>query len=423
VIDAADRGRLAVWLNDELVGHVSDRTMGFVAFDFAEDAVERHGAGSRILSLSMPASRETVDPFAATAFFAGLLPEGLARVRLCEEFRVSPDDPFGLLAVLGRESAGALVIVPAAELPPQDDGDVRPLDEEQLARELARLAVAPLGVTVEDDAVRLSLAGVQDKLPLVLLDDGTLALPLRGRPSTHIAKPDRGDERYPELAANEAFCLAVADELGVPTAGFSTLTSGATPVLLVERYDRLRDGGRIVRLHQEDACQATATNPAFKYEGTGGPSLAAVADLLDEHSSQPGIDRTTLLRLTFANVVLGNCDAHGKNLSFLHAPGGVRLAPAYDIVSTQAYAHTDELGMRVGDAARLRDVTRASLLDQAGRLGLPQRLAERVLSTSAERLPDALEAARGRVERAGWASAVVERISAATLERLARLAG
>ena len=419
----APRGSLDVYLNGELLGFLSDRTLGYLAFDFDEAAITTHGIGSRILSLAMPVSWETVDPFVATAFFAGLLPEGEARQRLSDEFRVSPDDPWALLEVLGRESAGALVIIPGGEgLPTNAAAAVRPLDEQALKAELDRLSLSPLGVTADDDEVRLSLAGVQDKLPLVQLNDGRLALPLNGHPSTHIAKPARQVERFPELVQNEAFCLATAEALDIRTAAFSVITVGDEQVLLVKRYDRAGNtNGQTVRLHQEDACQATATHPNFKYEGSGGPSLAQVADLISAHSSQPGLDRMTLLRLTVANAVLGNCDAHGKNISFLHQEEGVRLAPAYDLVSTEAYPHTDKLGMRIGGVDRLRDVTREALIVQAGALGISPQLAERLLANLAERFPASLTAARERAEREGWATPITTRIADASADRARRI--
>ncbi len=413
------RGSLDVYLAGALMGRLHDRTLGYVAFDFEEAAIERLGPGSLLLSLAMPVSWDTVDPFVATPFFAGLLPEGAGRERLCAEFRVAMEDTWGLLAVLGRESAGALMIVPAGDPPPAGtDAILQPLDEDALAAELDALGEAPLGVTVETDEIRLSLAGVQDKLPLARTPDGQLARPLRGHASTVIAKPPRRTERFPDLVQNEAFCLTVATLLGLPTTGFSVQHVRGVPLLLVERYDRKADGdGRIVRLHQEDACQATATLPGFKYEHAGGPSLARVAALVTEHSSQPGLDLLSLLRLMVVNAVLGNCDAHGKNISFLHMDDGVTLAPAYDLVSTEAYAHTDLLAMRIGGVERLRHLRRADLIEQAGALGIRERLAGRILDEIAQQLPGALDLALTKVASEGWESVVIERIVTGTRVR------
>ena len=415
------RGFLDVWLEGELLGQLHDRTLGYLAFDFDEATIERHGVGSLLLSLSLPVSWETVDPFVATPFFAGLLPEGAGRERLCGQFGVALEDNWGLLAVLGRESAGALVIVAAGEAPPDEsDPGLQPLDEDELAAELDALGEAPLGVTVDDDEIRLSLAGVQDKLPLARTPEGQLALPLRGHPSTVIAKPSRQTERFPDLVANEAFCLTVATLTGLPTTDFSVEHVRGVPLLLVERFDRRTDDeGRTVRVHQEDACQATAILPSQKYEHHGGPSLARVAALIDEHSKQPGLDRLSLLRLTVLNTLLGNADAHGKNVSFLHTEDGVVLAPAYDLVSTQAYAHTDLLAMKIGAVERLRHVRRSDLIEQAAAIGIRERLANQVIDEVGEKLAGALDLAQTKAAKEGWESAVIERIVAGARERAA----
>lgn len=424
------RGVLDVFLGDELLGQLEDRTLGYVAFDFAEQTILNHGAGSRLLSLSMPMSFETVDPFIATAFFAGLLPEGSARQRLADEFRIGPEDTWALLEVLGRESAGALVILPEGDRPvaPGHVG-LQPLTDEQLAAKLDALSVSPLGVTVRTDEVRLSLAGVQDKLLLVRLDEGALALPVGGHPSNLIAKPERNRAGYPGLVANEAFCLAVSAELDIPTASFGVvhldLAAAGTrrmPLLLVDRYDRVRDGGTLLRLHQEDACQAAAILPNYKYEGRGGPSLAGVAALISEFSAQPALDRVALYRLAILNGLLANADAHGKNLSFLHTPDGVQLAPAYDLVSTAAYPLlSDVLAMRIGGVERIADLTRQACLNCADEIGVGARLAIRLLGEMEEQLPIALDAALTRATHAGWAEPIVEQIAEASRERAARV--
>lgn len=416
------RPPLDVHLGDAPLGTLGDRTTGFVAFDFDEQAILRHGVGSRILSIALPVAWETADPLLATPFFAGLLPEGRARERLCQEFRVSPDDTFALLQILGRESVGALVIVPAGTRPPTPAGAfLEPMHDDELARTLARLDLTPLGVSPEGE-VRLSLAGVQGKLPVVQLPGRGVALPIGGWPSTHIAKPENGDPRFPQLVANEAFCLAACTRLGVATTRFSLISPAGQHVLLVERYDRRTEpDGTVWRIHQEDVCQATATYPQRKYETAGGPGLARVAALLSEHSSRPALDRLELFRLTVANLLLGNCDAHGKNISLLHGAAGIQLAPAYDVVSTEAYDHTDVLGMRVGGLERLRDVDRAAVLREAAAMRVPERLAERTISEVLERLDAALDGAAAQAHAEGWAAPIIASIAAATRKRAARI--
>ena len=244
----------------------------------------------------MPMSFETVDPFIATAFFAGLLPRARHGSGWPTSFASAPEDTWALLQVLGRESAGALVILPEGDRPVAP-GNValQPLTEERLAVELDALTVSPLGVTVRTEEVRLSLAGVQDKLPLVRLETGALALPVAGHPLEPDCEARTRPCRLPGACRQRSVLSTVSAELEIPTASFTVMHldlaaagMGRMPVLLVERYDRVRDGGTILRLHQEDACQAAAILPHHKYEGRGGPSLARVAALISEFSAQPG---------------------------------------------------------------------------------------------------------------------------------------
>jgi len=409
--------RLDVYLSGTLVGQLEDRTLGFVALRFSPEAVEQFGAGARVLSVGLPVSDVVVDPLDATPFFAGLLPEGEARTRIAEEFRLSPSDTFGLLQAIGRECAGALTIVPQGVRPGvPGKGEVRWLEEAELADVLRRLGDVPLGVTVDDDTIRLSLAGVQDKLPAVV-DDDAVGLPEHGFPSTHILKPgssrrDReGRLRFPDLVENEAYCLALAGRLGVPTSVFRMLRVQGEAVLAVERFDRHRRGGLVERIHQEDACQALGVPPESKYEAGGGPGLRAVADVIRNASAQPAADRLSLFDRTVVNCLIGNAEAHAKNFAFLHEPDGVRLAPAYDLVSTAAYAHTDRLAMRVGGVERIRDLDRDGVLQSGTDLALPASISGRRLDALLAHLGPALEATLAVARADGWYVERLDRIA------------
>ncbi len=417
------RGYLDVYLGDVLLGEIEDRGLGFVVFDFAEEAINHFGVGSRVLSVGIPTSYEQVDAWKATYFFGGLLPEGRALDSVAAQFQVDTRDTFRILQLIGRESAGALTIVPQGERPPvPDQAPPPPLTEAELAAMVAEIARVPLGITVEQDEVRLSLAGVQDKLLLVRLPNGELAKPGRGHPSTVIVKPGTNDD-FPELVANEAFCLTVAAVLGVLSADCSVRKVEGEPLLVVDRYDRVTEAGGLVRrLHQEDICQAVSVNPQYKYEGAGGPSLRQVAELLDQHSFRPGIDRAELFRLVTVNALLGNCDAHAKNLSLLHTSDGVTLAPAYDIVSTALYPrHSEELGMRLGGVARLGKVDSDTLIAAAADIGISARLARAELGELRLGLGDALDAASQRAHDEGWDCPRLERLDQETRARAERM--
>lgn len=417
-------GLLDVYLGDNLLGRLDDRTLGYVGFEFAPEALARHGAGARVLSVAIPVSSEPVDAMVATPFFAGLLPEGDILIRIAAEFQLEPIDTYGLLAAIGRECAGALTIIPERETPAAEH-DVRWLTEQELADTLLRLEDTPLGIDADDDeGVRISMAGAQDKLPVVIDDDDRIGLPQLAQPSTHILKPpssqrDRqGRLKFPEIVANEAFCLAFAAALEIPTTSFRVLTVAGDPVLAIERYDRFRTGeDKIERLHQEDVCQALGIWPGSKYESAGGPSLAAAAELLSRTSARPAIDQRTLYWLTVANSLIANMDAHGKNVSLLHAPEGIRLAPAYDLVATQVYAHPSSPAMRIGRAARLDQINRDALLAAAADSGFAAKAGARLLDELLDRVPGAIEQASERASREGFFCELTERIVQGIEER------
>ncbi|HEX5309634.1 MAG TPA: HipA domain-containing protein [Solirubrobacteraceae bacterium] len=171
--------------------------------------------------------------------------------------------------------AGALVIQPDATPtpPPTTTSGAEPLTEDELSRLIANLREAPLGV---DDRVRISLAGVQEKLLLTSLPGGNWGRPVDGIPSTHILKPEiRG---YPQTVENEAFCMRLAMQLGLPVADVTTTAPAGWKLIVVTRYDRaVGKDGEVERIHQEDFCQATGTPPQKKHEEDGGPSLRKVA--------------------------------------------------------------------------------------------------------------------------------------------------
>lgn len=199
--------------------------------------------------------------------------------------------------------------------------------------------------TSED--IRISLAGVQDKLAVVVNPSGRIGLPRGTTPSTHILKPAsterrgrRGDRlAYPALVANEAMCLTLARHAGIEVPELQVLNVDDEPALLIARYDRRGLDGRLVRLHQEDFCQALGIPSRQKYEADGGPGLGQALDLIRRYSSQVVEDTDAFVDRVAFNYLIGNCDAHAKNFSLLYARDGTRLSPAYDLLSTEVYDH------------------------------------------------------------------------------------
>lgn len=387
-------GRLTVWLYGHPVAVVEKERKGRLRLFYTEEALATYDGGTPLLSLAFPLTRDRYPNGVTRAFLDGLLPEGEPRRAIAEDLGLPANDVFGLVSALGQDCAGALVILPEGDPPPPmpTTRTAEPLSTDDLGELVANLRTAPLGI---DRNVRLSLAGVQEKLLLTRLPDGTWGRPVGGTPSTHILKPEI--ERFQNTVENEAFCMRVASHLGLAVARVETILVDERPVLVVERFDRAVDpDGTIHRVHQEDFCQALAVAPDRKYEQDGGPTLARIARVLQDVADAPA--PATLLRALALNVALGNCDAHGKNFSLLHAePGVLRLAPLYDLLSTRLYPLDEKLAMYVDTVQRADRVTADRIVNEAVRWGLSKRSAEEALFDVLDRLPAAASAAAEEV--------------------------
>jgi serine/threonine-protein kinase HipA len=265
---------LEVWLSGAHIGTLS-QVDGRLGFAYAPGATTP-------LSQSLPIRSEPFDDRATRPFFAGLLPEGGKRKQIAKTLQVSTQNDYALLDSLGGECAGAVTMLEPGQSPRALDGarDVRWLDHAQLLQVLDEMPLRPM--RAGDDGLRLSLAGAQDKLPVVLDADGVrVGLPLNGSPSTHILKPPIAG--VDGSVFNEAFCMALAGalKLDVARTHIQAIADGAQQrhYLLVARYDRQTDlPGQ--RLHQEDFCQALGIVSEHKYQNEGGPGLAQAFALL-----------------------------------------------------------------------------------------------------------------------------------------------
>ncbi|MHB8296059.1 MAG: HipA domain-containing protein [Acidimicrobiales bacterium] len=390
---------LGVWLDGTCVAVLSERRKR-MSMAYTADA---GAAGIPLVSVSMPVGSGRFGDDVARAFFCGLLPEGEARGMIAYDFGLDLFDDMGLLAALGRDCAGALQVLPAGEAPEQSQTglvDGATIDDAEIGRRLERLPVQPLGV---DGNIRVSLAGMQPKLLLCRGAEGRWSLPSSGSASTHILKPAHG--YFPSSVANEAFCMTLAAAAGLPAAATTQGDFGGIEVLVSKRYDRrISGGGSVARVHQEDACQALSMltlAPERKYEGLGGPSLAQVAALLDRWSG--AVAKGALLAQVAFNCLVGNADAHGKNVSLMHnRDGTISLAPLYDVMSTVYCTTTGlrmnpTLGLFVNGQRHVDEVTVGDLMAEAERWGVRLGRASLVLSELLERLPDAVERAADEV--------------------------
>ena len=261
-----------------------------------------------------------------------------------------------MLEYIGGECAGAITFLPPGEKPRAHENKYREITEIELATILRALPKRPL--MAGEDGVRLLLAGAQDKLAVMLTNK--VGLPLDSSPSTHIIKPDH--PRVPGLIYNEAFCLTLARDIGLPTAPGQIRKARGTEYLAVERYDRITDkNGRLHRLHQEDFCQALNIPSEMKYQKEGGVSLKQCFELVRKASTVPVLDIRSLLDAVIFNFLIGNNDAHGKNFSLLYriTPHGMetRLAPLYDLICIAAYPEfSDHMAMSIAKKYRTEEV-------------------------------------------------------------------
>jgi serine/threonine-protein kinase HipA len=411
---------LVVYLGDARVGTLHAGA-GPAEYLFAYDAsigVSRSGA--IVLSVSLPVQPEPYGPDRARPFFDGLLPERGVREQLAGNLRIDPDNSFELFARIGRDCAGAVVILPEGE-GVAETASVEWLNDRQLQELIRDLPSAPLGVDA-GSRIRLSLAGLQSKAVLVRSGSGAYGLPSPAAPSTHIVKPQYEDARFKDLAYNERFCMRVAECVGLEVARTDLVFIGERPCLLVERFDRSTDGAATVRLHQEDLCQALGLSPTLKYEEQGGPGLGRVAALLRDVSVRGARDVLSLLRVVIVNFVLGNNDAHAKNFALLYGEAGLQLAPFYDLVSSAVYErHETTMAMALGGEFEQDGVGLAEVRGFAEECGLSVSGTVDQWRSIAARTATCAEGVADLMKAEGLHVPTIDRIVALAKERAARI--
>jgi serine/threonine-protein kinase HipA len=377
---------LAVWLYGDLVATI-ERVRGRPRLTYTQTALDRYSLGTPLLSLSLPVETRQFLQGIVSPFLDGLLPEAESRKSIARDFHLLESDTFGLVTALGRDCAGAIVIQPLDDEPPlhHSTNTAEKLSESELEEIVRNLRSAPLGA---GGRVRVSLAGVQEKVVLTKKMDGSWGRPIDGTPSTHILKPEIA--RYPNTVENEAFCMRFAQHLGLNVANVQTTQFAQRKIIVVERYDRIvHNDGSVERIHQEDFCQATGTAPDKKYQEDGGPSLSRIAGILSAMAGPNALE--ALFQAMTVNVIVGNGDAHGKNFSLLHLPTGeARLSPAYDVMSTLVYGD-DRLAMYIDDVRRTEQVNRDRLLNEAASWGLRRARAAELLDSLRARAEEAME--------------------------------
>lgn len=381
-------GALDVWLGDRVVAELTMSRRQLAQLRYREDYVAERGEGALGVTVPLPVSGRRYKGELIDYWIESLLPEGETRTVLEQYFRIRRGDGFGLLTAIGRDCAGAVAVTPAGEPVTAGPSELRPLTSDEVGEAVGALRQHPLGV---DADVRVSLGGLQSKLLLVQVDDGW-ARPLGGTPSTHILKPDPPE--FPGLVASEAFAMRAAALAGLDAAEVRLETFGGRTVLVVTRFDRSVEDGKLTRLHQEDGCQALGVAPSGpgKYQATEDEArYQRLAALLVTH----GADRADQLRrlgatLTFT-VAIGNTDAHLRNHAFLHGPGVLGLSPLYDAAPTAEFVGTRHLALWIGGQSLLAVVTRRHLLRELTSWGMAPDDAADIIDSTLSSLARAYE--------------------------------
>jgi serine/threonine-protein kinase HipA len=381
---------LNVYLNARLVGRLRRQASGAIDFQYDSEWLAWEIGLPVSLSLPLREDRYVGDP--VIAVFDNLLPDSdVIRRRLAQRVHADGADAYSLLAKIGRDCVGALQFLPDG-VTPEPAGNVkgRPIDDDYIARKIGDLNATPLGVD-EDEEFRISLAGAQEKTAFLLWNDKWY-VPHGTTATTHIMKPQIGmlpsGIDLSHSVENEYLCIKLAQAFGLPAANVAIADFKDSRVLVIERFDRLwTKDGRLLRLPQEDCCQALSVPPTRKYESDGGPGMPAVLDLL-KASDDPDTDRRLFLKAQIIFWLLGATDGHAKNFSIFLQPGGrFRLTPLYDVMSVQPAFDARQLrknqmkfAMAVGDNRHylVYEIMPRHFMETAAKSGVPSAFVQSI---------------------------------------------
>jgi serine/threonine-protein kinase HipA len=394
---------LNIYLNARLIGRLRRQASGAIDFQYDPDWLLWEHALPVSLSLPLREDRYTGDP--VIAVFDNLLPDNEPiRRRIAERVHADGYDAYSLLTKVGRDCVGALQFLPDGVEPgPAGVVEGRPASEDYIAAKIGDLAATPLGVD-EDEEFRISLAGAQEKTAFLFWKD-QWHVPHGTTPTTHIIKPQIG--KLPNgidlsrSAENEYLCLKLTAAFGLPSANVAMADFKDSRVLVVERFDRVwTKDNRLLRLPQEDCCQALSVPPPRKYESDGGPGITAVLDLL-KGSDDPDADRRLFLKAQIMFWLLGATDGHAKNFSiFLHPGGRFRLTPLYDVMSAQPALDAGQLrrnkmklALAVGDSRHdvVDEIAPRHFVQTAARNSIPAAVVQEISAELRERAGTAID--------------------------------
>lgn len=379
------------------------------------------------VSLSMPLARRAHDDPKVRAFLWGLLPDNEQVLdRWAQDHQVSARNPFALLQHVGEDCAGAVQLATPdrAEVMLAGDGGVKLIDEDEIARRIRVLRRDPAAWHLSDTG-QFSLAGAQAKTALYF--DPTVQRwgdPWGAVATTHILKPAVGG--FDDHDLNEHLCLETANHLGLNAALSRVASFGDERVIVVERYDRIRQDSTAVRVHQEDVCQALGLPPTAKYQSDGGPTPEQVISLLRQEirPSRAAIDNVARFVDALAfNWIIAGTDAHAKNYSVLLTGAQVRLAPMYDVASAlpydDMYLPRLRMAMRIGGEYRIEAVAGRHWRRFAAGNGLDPDATVARIDDLAARLPACLARSTRKAEvqalGSGLPARLIDRVTARAL--------
>lgn len=413
-------GELIVLLDGKEVGRVYKNVRSRPIFVYTDEW--RNAADTYPLSLSMPVGAKEHGRSVVDAFLWGLLPDNEhVLTRWAAKFQVSARNAFALISHVGEDCAGAVQFVAPDRLSALRSGkkdQVEWLNDSDIAKRLHTLRVDHAAWRLPRDTGQFSLAGAQPKTALLLHND-RWGVPSGRLPTTHILKPPTG--HFDGHAENEHICLMLARRLGLPAAQSKVMRFKEEIAIVIERYDRQYKGNDIVRVHQEDICQALGIMPTKKYQNEGGPSAAGIVELLRTYSTDREDDLATFVAALGFNWLIAGTDAHSKNYSLLLSSRRVRLAPLYDVASILPYGEFDmhgvKLAMKIGGEYRLNQIGRRQWQKFAREMRLETDKLLQLLTTMAKQIPDEVTAVGMRAREQGLDDAIVERLTTGLIDR------
>jgi len=422
---------LRVLLNGRVVGHLNKAASG--AIEFRYDPLWLEWEHAIPVSLSMPLRGDAFRGETVSAVFDNLLPDSEAlRKRVAEKVGAGGADTYSLLAAIGRDCVGALQFLGDDEAPLEHGLSGEAVDEAAIEKLLKGLAQTPLGLT-RDDEFRISIAGAQEKTALLRLN-GQWLKPHETTPTTHILKKQIGalpnGIDLSNSVENEYYCLRLAAAFGLPVNNAEITSFGDTTALVVERFDRRwTKDGRLLRLPQEDCCQALSIPPTRKYQSNGGPNMTALLDLM-KGSDEPAADQALIFKAQILFWLIGATDGHAKNFSiFLGAGGRYHLTPLYDVLTAQPSLDAGQiqrkqmkLAMSVGTNRhyQIDGIVRRHFEQTGEDAGLPKILIRNSIEAVAAQAEAALDRIENELPRA-FPQAIHASVKAAVIKRLSEL--